>query len=200
MPTLGPDFFSSGTTNTSNWLSAQNAEFAPDGLTAKWNAGTLNDWLYMFSWLTSVPNGYYYDFANFVIEIYALSLSQTIPFRTQIILSNFGTVFGNPSSNKNVALTNSFAWHNCSNTDWAVPSYLSTNTPIGIAISIDQTPVSQVQIDSVRMTISYNTKDGFFDPPYGVVRGRRRYVATRNKQTKVILEEVKPRMLRRKAA
>lgn len=197
MPLVGPNYFSSGTASISYWVSPQNAENAPDGVFAYWTSGTLGNWLYMFGFQGSIPPGYYYDFSNFVVEMYANSGAQTRPFITQIILSNSGATFGTPSSNKSIALTSSTQWFNISNNDWSIPNPLPTDVPIGIAISLNMIPSFNIYVDSVRMTISYNSIDNFFNPPYGVVRGRRRYVATRNRQTKVIMEEVRPRMLRR---
>lgn len=184
MPTSGPNYFSTVSAINSNWISPQHAEGAPDGQVTKWSPGTSSDWLFCFDWQGTFPTNYFYDFPNFVIEIYASSLTITaILFKTQIISRADGLVFSGVSSDKSVIPSLTKTWLNIANTDWSIPYNLPTNKAIGVALAIDQTSASQVEIDSVRLTISYNNNDGFYFPGYGPSKKKRRFI---NKKGKVI--------------
>lgn len=194
MPTSGPDYFSTSSSISSHWLTPENIENAPDGLTARWNAGTNADWIFLFDWQGSVPAGYYWDFPNFVLELYMSSISQTINFRTQIITRADGLPFSGISSDKSVSIIGTNTWLNITNPDWSIPSKLPTHIAIGIAFAADASAISQISVDSARLTVSYNSDDGFFQPGYGFVKNRRRFVSRRNKQVKVVSRQTKQRM------
>lgn len=187
MPTSGPNYFSTGNTSSSSgWIPPQNAENAPDGNYVNWNGAASNVWLYMFDWQGTLPANKFYDFPNFVIEIYGYSSTgQIIPFRTQIITRADGLLFGGISSDKNVNILGTNSWLNISNTNWSIPYPLTTNTSVGVAISADVSSAFLFYIDSVRMTVSYNDNDGFYFPGYGPGKRKRRFI---NKKGKVIAQ------------
>lgn len=210
MPNVGPNFFnlSAAPINNppNNWTNPGNASGAPNGNYASvpCQINIASYYLWFTQWLGIQYLPPTVNLNSVLIELYGYvdptAASAGLNFQSAFVLNNN---FVPGATTGTIAFTTSPSWQSLVRVSGSSFAYNgSVNSTWGVAIEFYYTSGSfgsaPLYIDSARMTVSYN--DGFFDPVYGFSKNKRRYITKRNFQEKMVFEQTKIRMQKKKVA